>query len=139
MTHACRRIALMGAATVGVWMAGSDLFAQGAEAEGVPRIVATVPVAGATDVDPATAEITVTFDRDMAKGFSWTGGGANYPAMREGGKPHWSEDRRTCVLPVRLEPNRQYRLGLNSPSHKNFQSAAGVPLDPVVYTFATGK
>jgi hypothetical protein len=43
------------------------------------------------------------------------------------------------VLPVRLEPNHQYRLGLNSPSHNNFQSAASVPLDPVIYTFQTGQ
>jgi hypothetical protein len=37
-----------------------------------------------------------------------------------------------------LKPNAQYRLGLNSPSFKNFQSAGGVPLEPVVYTFKTG-
>jgi len=38
---------------------------------------------------------------------------------------------------VQLEPNHSYRLGLNSPSHRNFQSAGGIPLDPVVYTFKT--
>ena len=43
----------------------------------------------------------------------------------------------TCVLPVELEPGKEYRLGLNSPSHKNFQSAGGVPLDPVTITFKT--
>lgn len=146
--------------------------------EGPPRVVTTVPAAGATDVDPATGEIVVTFDRDMARGFSWTGGGSNYPpmaagekpfwrdprttelrvtfsvpmgagwswtgggagypALRAGENPRWTEDQRTCILPVRLEPNRQYRLGLNSPSHRNFQSAAGVPLEPVGYTFQTG-
>ena len=36
--------------------------------EGPPRIVAMAPAAGATDVDPATREIVVTFDRDMAPG-----------------------------------------------------------------------
>jgi len=41
------------------------------------------------------------------------------------------------VLPVELKPNSQYRLGLNSQSFKNFQSADGVPLAPVVYTFKT--
>ena len=41
------------------------------------------------------------------------------------------------MLPVELKPNSQYRLGLNSPSHKNFKSADGVPLAPVVYTFKT--
>ncbi|MFH1147946.1 MAG: RNA polymerase sigma factor, partial [Pseudomonadota bacterium] len=70
---------------------------------------------------------------------SWTGGGAEYPTVPEGERPHWTEDRRTCILPVLLQPNRQYRLGLNSPSNRNFQSAAGVPLDPVIYTFRTGQ
>jgi hypothetical protein len=40
---------------------------------------------------------------------------------------------------VKLKPNWEYRLGLNSFSHKNFQSAHGVPLEPVVYTFSTGE
>lgn len=75
-------------------------------AEGPPRIVATIPAVGATEVDPATSEI---------------------------------KDRRTCVLPVRLEPNHRYRLGLNSRSHRNFRSAAGVSLAPVVYVFHTGE
>jgi hypothetical protein len=43
----------------------------------------------------------------------------------------------TCVLPVELEAGKVYRLGVNSPSHKNFQSTGGVPLDPVTITFKT--
>ena len=39
-----------------------------------PQIMETVPKIGATDVDPALREITVTFDRDMGGGMSWTGG-----------------------------------------------------------------
>ncbi len=104
-----------------------------------PTIVEMVPANNATKVDPTTAELRVTFSVPMAPGFSWTGGGDEYPATPEGARPHWSEDRLTCILPVKLEPGHKYRLGLNSPSHKNFQSAAGVPLDPVVYTFKTGK
>jgi hypothetical protein len=42
-----------------------------------PRIVASSPRSGDTDVNPALTEITVTFDRDMGGGFSWTGGGAS--------------------------------------------------------------
>jgi hypothetical protein len=40
-------------------------------------------------------------------------------------------------LPVALKPNWQYRFGLNSRSFKNFASAEGVPLEPVVYEFRT--
>lgn len=102
-----------------------------------PIVLEMNPANGATAVDPQTTELRVTFSVPMGGGFSWTGGGDTYPTVRE--RPHWMEEQRTCVLPVRLKPNHQYRLGLNSPSHKNFQSAAGVPLNPVIYTFRTGK
>lgn len=103
-----------------------------------PAVVEMNPANGATGVDPKTAELRVTFSVPMGAGFSWTGSGPEHPASPAGKGPAWSEDHLTCVLPVKLEPNRQYRVGLNSPSHKNFQSAAGVPLDPIVYTFKTG-
>ncbi len=73
----------------------------------------------------------------MGGGFSWTGGGPNFPTIREGNRPTWSDDRKTCFLPVRLKPNWSYRLGLNSVSHINFQSEGGVPLEPIVYNFKT--
>lgn len=107
-----------------------------AATEGPPRIVGTIPTVGAKDVDPATSEIVVTFDRDMARGFSWTGGGSNYPPIVEGQKPHW-RDSRTAVLPVKLEPGRYYRVGVNSKSHRNFRSAAGVPALPSAIYFTT--
>ena len=74
---------------------------------------------------PGLAQIRVTFDVPMAKGFSWTGGGPQFPKLPEGKKPSWSEDRKTCVLPVELEPGRYYRLGLNSQSFKKFPERGG--------------
>lgn len=103
-----------------------------------PAILEMSPANGAAGVDPATEELRVTFSVPMGNGFSWTGSGLNYPALPEGQQPRWTEDHRTCIMPVHLKPNHDYRLGLNSPSHNNFQSAAGVPLDPVTYTFRTG-
>lgn len=102
-----------------------------------PKIVAIVPTNGAKNVDPSLGELRVTFDRPMGPGFSWTGSGPAFPTSPEGKAAYWTEDRKTCVLPVELKPGRQYRLGLNSPSFINFQSESGVPLEPVVYTFAT--
>ena len=90
----------------------------------------------ATDVNPATTEITVTFDRDMARGFSWTGGGTNYPPLADGQGPYW-RDARTAVLEVKLEPGHYYRVGINSKSHRNFRSAAGVPALPSAIYFTT--
>jgi hypothetical protein len=54
-----------------------------------------------------------------------------------GKRPYWTKDGKTCVLPVALQPGWDYRLGLNSPSYKGFQSKGGVPLEPVQYTFST--
>ncbi len=103
----------------------------------LPRILKMTPENGDQDVDPALTEIVVTFDRPMGKGFSWTGGGEQFPTVPEGEKPRWSPDRMTATLPVALKPNAAYRLGLNSQSFKNFASADGVPLAPMVYEFRT--
>ena len=103
----------------------------------VPKIVSMKPPTGAKDVSPDLKELRVTFNVPMGKGFSWTGGGPEYPTVPEGKKAFWTEDGKTCVLPVELKPDSQYRLGLNSQSFRNFKSAEGVPLVPVVYTFKT--
>jgi hypothetical protein len=103
-----------------------------------PKIVSVKPPIGAKDVSPDLKELRVTFNVPMGGGCSWTGGGPEFPTIPEGKKPFWTEDHKTAVLPVELKPNSQYRLGLNSQSFKNFRSADGVPLEPVVYTFKTG-
>jgi len=102
-----------------------------------PAIVKIEPKNGAQDVDANLKELRVSFNVPMGCGCSWTGGGENFPTIPEGKKPFWSEDKKTCILPVELKPNWTYQLGLNSPSHKNFQSSGGVPLEPVTYGFKT--
>jgi hypothetical protein len=102
-----------------------------------PKIVTMTPKNGANDVDPNIKELRVTFSVPMKNGFSWTGGGPSFPPNPDGKRPYWTDDQKTCVLPVELKPGAEYRIGLNSPSHKNFQSANGVPLEPVTYTFKT--
>ena len=106
------------------------------EKTGPPEIVATSPETGATDVDPALTEITVTFNRDMGEGFSWTGSGPNYPTGPEGQRAHW-RDKRTCVLPVRLARGHLYRVGINSMSFHGFSSASGAPVTPSEIYFTT--
>jgi hypothetical protein len=61
-----------------------------------------VPKNGAKEVDPAIKELRVTFNVAMGDGFSWTGGGSQFPTIPEGKKPFWTEDHKTCVLPVEL-------------------------------------
>ena len=104
----------------------------------MPKIVKLTPINGAKDVSPSLKELRVTFNVAMEDGCSWTGGGPEFPTIPDGKKPFWTEDHKTCVLPVELNPNSQYRLGLNSPSYRNFRSAGGVALTPVTYTFKTG-
>jgi len=43
----------------------------------------------------------------------------------------------TSSFPVSLKLGSSYRMGLNSLSPNNFQSASGVPLTPQVYEFKT--
>jgi hypothetical protein len=102
-----------------------------------PQIVKMEPPNGATDVDPALAEIRVTFNMPMGGGFSWCGGGENYPTIPEGKRPFWKEDQKTCVLPVQLRSGWNYKLGINCPSAQNFRSAAGVAAPVTWYGFST--
>jgi beta-lactamase regulating signal transducer with metallopeptidase domain len=102
-----------------------------------PTIVKTNPKIGATGVDPGLEEISVTFDRDMdTGGYSWTGGGEHFPQSPEGAGAVWV-DKRTCVLPVRLERGKFYRVGINSTSFQNFRSELGVPTPTAAIFFTT--
>jgi hypothetical protein len=101
-----------------------------------PKIVSTQPANGATGVDPGLSEITVTFDQDMDEGLSWTGGGPEYPTSPQGARAQW-QDKRTCVLPVALQSGHHYRVGINSPSYRNFRSTAGQPVVPSSISFTT--
>lgn len=102
-----------------------------------PVVVKTVPVAGATDVDPALTEIKVTFSKAMQDGsWSWsTWGEENLPEMV--GQPKYLADGRTCVLTVKLQPDKFYATWLNSDRFKNFKDAGGRPAVPYLLTFRT--
>lgn len=101
-----------------------------------PQIVKSNPANGATGVDPGLKEITVTFDRDMANGMSWTGGPPEFPPLDDSRMAKW-KDKRTCVLPVKLAKGEYYRVGINSSMHTNFKSATGVAALPSSIAFTT--
>lgn len=101
-----------------------------------PKVIATSPAVGATDVDPSLTEITVTFDQDMSDGMSWTGGGPDFPSVPQDQKARW-KDKRTCVLPVKLEAAHFYRVGINSSSYQNFKSVRHDPTPPSAIFFTT--
>lgn len=111
------------------------LLAGAARAQTAPKVVKTSPAIGAKDVDPAPTAISVTFDQEMGGAASWTGGGDAFPELT--GTFAWSADKKTCTLPVKLKPGAFHRVGINSSSHRNFQSTAGQAAEFNVIYFAT--
>jgi len=106
-----------------------------ARATARPHVVSMTVADGATDVDPATPELVVVFDRPMRdRSWSVVGDPAEMP---EADAPRYEADGTRFVLPWRLAPGRSYRLGLNGGRFRSFQSAEGVPLEPVLLRFRT--
>ncbi len=100
-----------------------------------PKVVETVPRNGDLNVDPGLQEMRFVFDQDMSTGgYSICGGGPLFP--RVVGRPRWA-DKRTLVARIRLEPDHEYELSINSPSYKNCRSATGEPAVPYPVKFRT--
>jgi RNA polymerase sigma-70 factor (ECF subfamily) len=104
----------------------------------VPPVVVNVePKVGATNVDPDLREIRVTFSKKMTdKSWSWTEGNV-YSVPKLNGTVHYERDKRTCVMPVKLEPGKTYVLGINSERHRNFKDSQGRPALPYLVVFHT--
>ena len=103
-----------------------------------PVVVRTVPEAGDVGVDPSLREIAVTFSKEMGTGWSWvTVTKETFPEIS--GKIHYLPDKRTCVAPVKLEPDRTYAIYLNHPSFTNFRDTAGTPSMSYLLVFRTRK
>lgn len=101
-----------------------------------PCVVETSPETLSTDVDSGTTEIKVTFDWPMMNfSWSWVGGGEHYPETSS--EPRYNKERRTCTLPVKLEPGHWYWIGINSEYFVYFQTEKHVPAKPYVILFAT--
>ena len=104
-----------------------------------PVVVKTAPQAGDTKVDPSVAEIQVTFSKEMANG-SWSWSQISDDSMpKVSGKPHYLADKKTCVLPVKLEPGKTYVIWLNSQKFHNFKDAGGRSAVPYLLVFETSE
>ena len=102
-----------------------------------PVVIKTIPEAGAMDIAPGVVEIKVTFSKAMRDGsWSWsTAWQDSTPEMVE--KPKYEADGKTCVMKVRLEPNKTYGYWLNSEKFKNFKDQHGKPAVPYLLAFQT--
>jgi RNA polymerase sigma-70 factor (ECF subfamily) len=96
-----------------------------------------MPEAGMTSVDPNVTEIKVTFSKEMQDN-SWSWSTLSKDSFPEtGGKPSYLPDKRTCVLPVKLQPGKTYAIWLNSAKFQNFKDVAGKPAVPYLLVFKT--
>jgi RNA polymerase sigma-70 factor (ECF subfamily) len=104
-----------------------------------PVVVKTVPQAGVGDVDPKLTEVRVTFSKDMEDG-SWSWAMISEESFpKTDGKPKYLADKRTCVLPVKLEPGKTYAIWVNSEKFDNFKDADGRSAVPYLLVFKTKK
>ena len=108
-------------------------------ATALPVVVKTVPQAGASDVDPDLKTIQVTFSKDMTDdSWSWSQlSDETFPKVV--GKPKYEKDKRTCVLPVKLEPGKTYAIWLNSEKFDGFKDADSRSAVPYLLVFETKK
>ena len=102
-----------------------------------PRVVSTSPQNGSMDVDPSLKEISVTFNEAMQDGnWSWVYEDKNtFPQIV--GQAYYTEDMKTNVLPVKLEPNKEYVIWINSEKSTNFKDKSGNSAFPFKFTFKT--
>lgn len=104
-----------------------------------PVVVKTTPESGTDEVNPNLAEIKVTFSKPMQdESWSWSSDlDETYPKATD--KPKYLADKRTCVLPVKLEPGKVYALWLNSEKFHGFQDPDGNAAVPCLLVLKTKK
>ena len=105
-----------------------------------PVVVRTVPESRAANVDPALAEIQVTFSKDMKTNRMWAICQISKDTFPEiAGPIHYLNDRRTCVMPVKLQPGKTYVLWFNRAQFNSFRDTDNHPSVPYLLVFQTKK
>jgi len=102
-----------------------------------PVVIKSVPESGSAAVDPSITEIRVTFSKEMQPG-GWSWGMIDketYPGTSEA--PKYLDDKRTCVLPVKLQPGKTYAVWINTEKLQNFKDVKGQIALPYLLVFKT--
>lgn len=102
-----------------------------------PKVVATNPKNGSTEVDPSLSRITITFNKAMLdKSWSWSYEDKDsFPQTT--GEPSYAENGTICVLPVKLKPGKRYVIWINTTKFKNFKDRSGNTVEPYKLVFTT--
>lgn len=105
-----------------------------------PVVVSSQPIAGKLNVSADVTEIRVKFSHDMQTEKMWSVmkiNNTHFPKITS--TPYYERDKRTFVLPVKLESNKLYAIGINSPNKTGFRSVEGQSAQPYTISFKTGQ
>jgi hypothetical protein len=102
-----------------------------------PKVVSSYPESGAQNVDPDLKEIWVKFNEPMMnKSWSWSyRDKSKFPETK--GDPEYAEDNTKCLLNVKLLPDQEYDIWINTDKLQNFKDKAGNPAVPFELKFKT--
>ena len=127
-------VGLMAVAVGGSAQAPREITVQGMP----PSVVKTVPQAGDTAVDPALGEIRATFSKDMMTDRMWAVCRISKDTFPQtAGQPHYLKDKRTFVMPVKLEPGKTYVLWFNRGRFNSFKDTRKNSAVPYLLVFQT--
>ena len=103
-----------------------------------PAVRAVSPGPGDVNVDPAVGELRIIFSKDMMTDRQWSlvmYSKETFPRIT--GPIHFLPDKKTCVVPVGLDPGRTYVIWINSQQHTGFRDLGNRPATPYLWVFQT--
>lgn len=106
-----------------------------------PAVIMTIPAAGSTTVNPSLKAITVTFSKEMMTEKMWSFcqvNKTNFPLIDQN-KIHYLKDKRTCILPIKLQSGKNYAIWINTHNLKNFRDTTNNPAIPYLLVFRTAN